>query len=172
MGVINTRVTLSQQARDWLDATSFINKASANAFTTLQRFSSSEGYWLGKNGKYYKISWGGNQYTGGRSGVLKVAKLYKGAGWLATGIAGFIDIRMGYMEDGNTVGYNTGKAVAGTAGGALGAWGGATVGAAVGGWLGGIGAIPGAVIGGIVGSIGGGWGGSAAGEAIYDGFVK
>jgi hypothetical protein len=172
MGVINTRVTLSQQARDWLDATSFMNKASANAFTTLQRLSSSEGYWRGKNGKYYKISWGGNQYTGGRSGVLNAAKLYKKAGWLATGIAGFIDIGAGYMEDGENYGYNAQKATAGFAGGALGTWGGATAGAAIGSWLGGVGAIPGAVIGGIIGSIGGGWGGSAAGEAIYDGFVK
>ncbi|MDR2804208.1 MAG: hypothetical protein LBB85_00985 [Dysgonamonadaceae bacterium] len=106
IGIINTRVPLSQQAQDWLNATSFITKVDASVFTSLERLSFSEGYWLGKNGKYYKTSWGGNQYTGSRVGAIKVAKLYKGAGWAATGIAGIIDIGMGYMEDSNTVGYN------------------------------------------------------------------
>ncbi|GGH20551.1 hypothetical protein GCM10011418_25860 [Sphingobacterium alkalisoli] len=36
--------------------------------------------WLGKNGKYYNSSWGGNQYTGSRSGAYRAAGMYKWAG--------------------------------------------------------------------------------------------
>ncbi len=43
-------------------------------------FVDSEGYWRGKNGKTYSPTWGGNQYTGGRTRVLKTANMIKAAG--------------------------------------------------------------------------------------------
>ncbi|PIW04745.1 MAG: hypothetical protein COW40_08260, partial [Cytophagales bacterium CG17_big_fil_post_rev_8_21_14_2_50_40_13] len=36
--------------------------------------------WLGKNGKFNSVSWGGNQWTGGRSAALTASKTWKIAG--------------------------------------------------------------------------------------------
>jgi hypothetical protein len=134
----------------------------------LEKLTYSNGYWLGKNGKYYKTYWGGNQHTGGRSGALKVAKGFKWGGVVTTIAAGGIDLYVGYKEDGNTFGYNAQKSLAGTAGGIGGAAAGASIGAAIGTPFAGVGAVPGAIIGGIIGSIGGGIGGSYAGKATFD----
>jgi hypothetical protein len=38
------------------------------------------GYWRGINNKWYSTGWGGNQYTGGRSLVLKKAGIFRLAG--------------------------------------------------------------------------------------------
>ena len=43
-----------------------------------------DGSWLGKNGRYYRAGWGGNQHTGGRSGAIRTAGLYQNA---ARGVA-------------------------------------------------------------------------------------
>jgi RHS repeat-associated protein len=132
-------------------------------------------YWLGKNGKYYSNTWGGNQYTGGRSGAYKASTGYRNLGRFATVgtvVLGGIQIFDGYRADGNKFGYNTQAATASTAGGLIGGWagaeGGATVGAGIGVWFGGVGAIPGAVIGGLIGGIGGGYLGSSIGQNTVD----
>jgi hypothetical protein len=129
-------------------------------------------YWLGKNGKYYSNTWGGNQYTGSRSGAYKAAAGYRNLGRVATVgtvVLGGIQIYNGYQTDGGTFGYNSQSATASTVGGLAGGWlgakGGAAAGAAIGVWFGGVGAIPGAVIGGLIGGIGGGLIGSSIGES-------
>lgn len=135
------------------------------------------GYWLGKNGKYYNSSWGGNQYTGGRSGAYRAAGMYKWAGKATTTasvVVGVIEIYRGYQMDGGTLGYNaqlaSGKMAGALAGAWLGAKAGSLAGGAVGSALFGAGAIPGALIGGISGVIGGFAGGyygpEWAGQAV------
>ncbi len=130
--------------------------------------------WLGKNGKYYNNSWGGNQYTGGRSGAFKAASNYKLAGRatvIATAIIGGIETYNGYQMDGGQFGYNAqsaaGQTVGGIGGGIGGAALGAEIGAGIGVWFGGVGAIPGAIIGGFIGGFGGGYlGGNVGGGVV------
>src|SRR5690625_3915382 len=131
--------------------------------------------WLGKNGKYYSNSWGGNQYTGGRSGAFKAAGFYKWAGRGVVGVTaviGGIETYNGYQMDGGHFGYNANSAVAGAAGGIIGGWAGAEVGAAIGAGFGalfgGVGAVPGAVIGGFIG----GWIGGNVGVNAGQGSVN
>ncbi len=148
-------------------------------FGALEGTATPEGKWLGINGKYYNNSWGGNQYTGSRSGAFAAASRYKWAGrgtLAATVVVGGVNIYSGYRNDGGQFGYNTQVAVASTSGSLVGGWlgseGGAVLGAAVGVWFGGVGAIPGAIIGGFLGGLGGGYFGGTIGEgsvnAYYD----
>jgi hypothetical protein len=136
----------------------------------LEGLSASNGYWLGNNGKYYSTSWGGNRYTGSRSGALLAARNFKLAGKGLTIIEvgiGIYATREGYKKDGGKFGYNAQHAAASTATGiALGIAGakvGATIGASIGVWFGGVGAIPGTVIGGVIGGFVMGVGGSYLG---------
>ena len=130
--------------------------------------------WLGNNGKYYNNSWGGNQYTGGRSGAFEAAKNYKWAGKAVLGVTaiiGVVETYHGYQADGGEFGYNAQSAAVQTVGGIGGGIGGAALGAKVGAgigvWFGGVGAIPGAIIGGFVGGfVGGSWGSSAGQGAV------
>ena len=65
--------------------------------------------WLGKNGRYYNNSWGGNQYTGSRSGAYKAAGMYKWAGRstiIASVLVGGMEAYRGYQMDGGQFGYN------------------------------------------------------------------
>lgn len=140
---------------------------------------SSQGQWLGTNGKYYNNSWGGNQYTGSRSGALKAASNYKLAGRatvVGSALIGIYNTRVGYQMDGGQFGYNAQSAAAQTVGGIAGGWAGAQAGAAIGGaigaWFGGVGAIPGAVIGGVIGGFGLGFYGSQAGSNLGQGAVN
>ena len=147
-------------------------------FGGLQGLTSSKGYWLGKNGKYYSNSWGGNQYTGGRSGAFNAASDYKLAGratLIGSALIGIYNTRVGYQMDGGQFGYNAQMAAAGSvgsiAGGIVGAKAGAVTGAAIGVWFGGFGAIPGALIGGVIGGFGFGiaggyYGGQLGGSAV------
>jgi hypothetical protein len=135
----------------------------------------SGGQWLGKNGKYNSMSWGGNGYTGSRLGAIEAAGMYKWAGRAtlgATVVIGGLQIYGGYRQDGDQVGYHTQKAGAGVAGGLIGGWAGAEGGAAIGGaigvWFGGVGAIPGAAIGAFIGGIAGSIGGSSVGSGSVD----
>lgn len=129
---------------------------------------------LGKNGKYYNKTWGGNQYTGSRSGAFKSARVYKWAGKATVGasiIIGGIETFNGYQMDGGQFGYNAQSAAAqtlgGIGGGIAGTALGAEIGAAIGIWFGGVGAIPGALIGGFIGGIGGSYlGGNVGGGAV------
>jgi YD repeat-containing protein len=144
----------------------------------LQGLTSSQGYWLGKNGKYYSNSWGGNQYTGGRSGAFKAASNYTFAGRatvIGSALIGIYNTRVGYQMDGCQFGYNAQMAAARSAGsitgGIAGAEAGALTGASIGALFGGFGAIPGAVIGGViggfwVGAAGGYYGGKLGGSAV------
>jgi YD repeat-containing protein len=144
----------------------------------LQGLTSSQGYWLGKNGKYYSNSWGGNQYTGGRSGAFKAASNYTFAGRatvIGSALIGIYNTRVGYQMDGGQFGYNAQMAAARSAGsiagGIAGAEAGALTGASIGALFGGFGAIPGAVIGGViggfgVGAAGGYYGGKLGGSAV------
>ena len=144
----------------------------------LQGLTSSQGYWLGKNGKYYSNSWGGNQYTGSRAGALKAANQYKMAGRatvVGSALLGGYMTYEGYVADGGQFGYNAQMAAASSAGsimgGLAGAEAGALIGAGIGAWFGGVGAIPGAVIGGVVGGFGFGmaggyYGGQLGGSAV------
>ena len=131
--------------------------------------------WLGKNGKYYNTSWGGNQYTGSRSGAFKAASNYKWAGRAVLGtsiIIGGIETVNGYQKDGGQFGYNAQSAAFGTAGSIAGGLAGAEAGAwsfgIAGGLIGGPpGAVIGAGIGGFVGGLGGGFlGGNVGGRAV------
>jgi RHS repeat-associated protein len=144
-------------------------------FGTMEGTAASQGYWLGKNGKYYPERWGGNQYTGSRAGVFKAANMYKwaGRGTVAlTAVIGGIQTYNGYQMDGGQFGYNAQSAAAQTIGGIGGGMGGAVLGAEIGAgigvWFGGVGAVPGAIIGGIVGGVVGGWGGSSLGEGAVN----
>jgi RHS repeat-associated protein len=37
-----------------------------------------KGWWLGKNGKFNNLDWGGNRYTGARAEALRVSKVFQG----------------------------------------------------------------------------------------------
>ena len=135
--------------------------------------------WLGKNGKYYNSSWGGNKHSGGRSVAYRTANTYKGAGRGTVAVSlitGGIDIYKGYQQDGGQFGYNSQRAAASTSGAIMGGWagaeGGAVLGAAIGVWFGGVGAVPGAIIGGLIGSFLGSWGGSELGDTAVDYYYK
>lgn len=135
--------------------------------------------WLGKNGKYYNNSWGGNRYTGSRLGALKAASRYKiagGATIIATAIIGGIETYQGYQIDGNQFGYNAQSSVAQTVGGIGGGVGGAVLGAKIGGafgaLFGGFGAIPGAIVGGFIGGYFFGELGSDAGQGAVNLYHK
>ena len=141
----------------------------------LQGMTSSQGKWLGKNGKYYNNSWGGNRYTGSRTGAFKVSNQYKVAGYSVLGVSavlGGIETYQGYQKDGGQFGYNAQSAAAQTIGSIGGGLAGAEVGMYVGGAIGvlfgGFGAIPGAAIGGFVGGWIGGNLGSDAGQGTVN----
>ncbi|MBX2942692.1 MAG: RHS repeat-associated core domain-containing protein [Cyclobacteriaceae bacterium] len=134
-----------------------------------------EDMWLGKNGKYYNSSWGGNGHTGGRSVASKAANHFK---WGARGtvaasaIIGGIEVYDGYQTDGKQFGYHAQSAAAQTlgsiGGGAAGSVLGAKIGAGIGLWFGGVGAVPGAIIGGFVGGLLGGEVGGSIGKGAVD----
>lgn len=120
-------------------------------------------------------SWGGNQYTGSRSGAFKAASNYKWAGRATVGLSALIgaaETVNGYQKDGGQFGYNAQSAAFGTVGNIAGGWAGAEAGAwsfgIAGGLIGGPpGAAIGAVIGGFVGGLGGGYlGGKVGGGAV------
>ncbi|MEX2569373.1 MAG: hypothetical protein WD431_25760, partial [Cyclobacteriaceae bacterium] len=135
--------------------------------------STSQGFWLGQNGKYYSTQWGGNQYTGSRADALQAARAYRLAG-RATVIGsigiGVYATREGYKLDGGEFGYNAQSAAAVSGGSILGGIAGAKAGVLIGGaagsFFGGVGAIPGVVIGGVIGGFGLGLGGSYLGEFV------
>ncbi|MEM6816132.1 MAG: hypothetical protein AAF600_17375 [Bacteroidota bacterium] len=136
-----------------------------------------DGYWLGKNGKYYTnmAGRGPNQYTGSRTAALNSAKTYRLAGratiFVSAGVGVYSTIE-GIQADGGEFGYNAQIAAFGSAGsitgGIAGAKGGALIGAGIGAWFGGVGAIPGAVIGGFIGGIAGSIGGGYDGESAVN----
>jgi RHS repeat-associated protein len=41
-------------------------------YSMLESLVYGDNYWLGKNGKYYRMGWGGNQYAGARSKALRL----------------------------------------------------------------------------------------------------
>ena len=145
------------------------------AYGAMEGATSSQGYWLGKNGKYNSLEWGGNRYTGSRASALKDAKFFKAAGkatiFVSAGVGVYSTLE-GIQADGGEFGYNAQSAAfssAGSiAGGIAGAKGGAAVGAAIGVWFGGVGAVPGAVIGGVIGGIGGSLFGDYAGRSAVN----
>ena len=138
---------------------------------------SSQGYWLGNNGKYYSTNWGGNQYTRSRTGALKAANTYKLAGRavvVGQVIIGGYSTYEGYVVDGGQFGYNAQRAAASSAGGIVfgvaGAEVGALLGATIGAAFGGVGVFPGAVIGGFGFGVGGSYLGSYLGESSVDNY--
>ena len=77
-------------------------------YRALGDLTSSQGQWLGKNGKYYNNSWGGNQYTGSRSGAFKAVRSYKLVGKAVIGVSTVIGVAEtfnGYQADGGRFGY-------------------------------------------------------------------
>lgn len=128
--------------------------------------------WLGKNGKFNSIDWGGNQHTGSRSGSLKASNGFKwlgrGAVYASFAIKG-IELNQAYLKDGKKFGYNTERklytAAGSIAAGIIGAEIGAKVGVGIGVWFGGVGAVPAGVIGTIAGGVIGSVSGYFAGEA-------
>ena len=148
-------------------------------YGAMQGLTSSQGYWLGKNGKYYEgfSGRGPNQYTGSRGSALKAANTYKLAG--NADVLGQVVLRgymtyEGYVADGAQFGYNAQRAAASSAGGIVlglaGAEAGALIGASIGVWFGGIGIFPGAVIGGFGFGVGGSYLGSHLGESWVDSY--
>lgn len=147
----------------------------------MEGLTASNGYWLGKNGKYYPERWGGNQHTGSRAGAFKAANFYKNARRAAIFVSAGIGIYStieGYQADGGQFGYNAKMAAAssvgGIVGGIAGAKAGALIGAGIGAWFWGIGAIHGAVIGGVVGGLGfglaGGYYGGELGKSAVNSY--
>ena len=143
------------------------------AFAALESTVTSNDMWLGKNGKYYSKSWGGNGATGSRAGAFKAANNYKWAGRATLGVStaiGVMETYNGYQIDGGNFGYNAQSAAASSAGSIAGGWVGAKAGAmtfgVVGGMIGGPpGAVIGSVVGGFIGGFGGGYVGSSVGES-------
>ncbi|ELR68096.1 hypothetical protein C900_01156 [Fulvivirga imtechensis AK7] len=152
----------------------------AGIYGAMEGLTSSQGYWLGKNGKYYEgfSGRGPNQYTGSRASAIKSANTYKLAGKAIVigqvALGGYMTYE-GYVADGGEFGYNAQKAAASSAagivGGIAGAKAGALIGAGIGVWFGGVGAIPGAVIGGVIGGFGLGVGGSYLGSYLGESAV-
>jgi hypothetical protein len=131
--------------------------------------------WLGKNGKYYDNSWGGNQHTGSRSGAFKAANAYKWAGRATVGVSalvGVVETYNGIQVDGGKFGYNAQSAALEATGSLLGGWAGAKSGAALGlafgAWFG----PPGLIVGPIVGTVIGGFGGGYYGGQLGNGAVN
>lgn len=130
---------------------------------------------VGSNWKYYWHSAGergfyGNQYVSTKS-LSKVGRgVTKVTGPVGMALGG-VDAYVGYLKDGEQIGYNTIRATADFAGGWAGAALGVKIGGVIGSGFGGVGAIPGAVIGGVVfgvaGSFGGSWIGTTGVDYIY-----
>ncbi len=162
-----------KESVNW-DDSKFALDISNGIYGVLEGIVRPQNKWLGKNGKYYDISWGGNQYTGSRSGAFRAANIYKLGGRLTLATSALIGVAEtfnGYEMDGGQFGYNAQRAAFSStgslAGGLAGAEAGAVFGAAVGVWFGGVGAVPGAVIGGFIGGLGGGkLGEYIGGEAV------
>jgi hypothetical protein len=131
-------------------------------FEILNTLAHNSKQWLGINGKFNSIDWGGNGYTGGRSAALQIAKRYKYAKWgtiVVASIISGIEVNEGYEKDGKNFGYTAQRATAqAVAGVAVGWAAGALTGAAVGSL------IPVPVVGTIVGAIVGGVAGYYASE--------
>jgi RHS repeat-associated protein len=167
---IYTNVFVANGGGSNFDNSSIALDIGGGIFGAFQGLTASQGQWLGNNGKYYSSSWGGNQYTGSRSGAFKVAGNYKMAGTATVIVVAGIGIYNtieGYQKDGGQFGYNAQMAAASSAGsivgGLAGAEAGVLIGAGIGAWFGGVGAIPGAVIGGVIGGFGFGMGGGYLG---------
>lgn len=134
-----------------------------------------QGYWLGENGRYYRMDWGGNQHTASRAGALSRAAFYRNAGRATVFLSASIGVYStfeGCQLDGGQFGYNAQKAAVSSAGslvgGIAGAKAGALIGGGIGAFFGGIGAVPGGVIGGLIGGIGGSLFGGYAGESAVN----
>ncbi len=158
-----------------------LNGTSAIAETTMSNLKDIN---IGDNGKlYFRKNSGqifnGNQYVTTTSAAIKYSKLVKGVGVVGLGlnIAYYgNNIYLGYIQDGNRLGYNTSVQIAsaagGISGGILGAKVGASIGASVGSLFGGIGAVPGAFIGTLVGGVIGMFSGEYIGEGVSKKILK
>ena len=52
------------------------------SFSSKALFDEKSGHWMGKNGKFYSMKWGGNKYTGGKyKFAQKTANVLKGTGY-------------------------------------------------------------------------------------------
>lgn len=145
------------------DKAKFALDIGGGTFGALESTVAPDGLWLGKNGKYYSKSWGGNGATGSRAGALKAGSNYKLAGRgvaIVSAGVGVVETINGYQMDGGDFGYNAQSAAASSAGSMIGGWAGAEAGAAIGArigvWFGGVGVVPGAIIGGFSGGYVGG----------------
>ena len=185
VGVTGTRVLmhLDNQTGGMTDFTNSnwaLNIGGAT-YGAMEGLTTSQGQWLGKNGKYYLMDWGGNGSTGSRAGAVKAAGNYRLAGRATIAgsvlLGGYMTYE-GYVADGGEFGYNAQMAAASSAGGIVGgiagAKAGALIGAGIGAWFGGFGAIPGAVIGGVVGGFGfglaGGYYGGELGKSAVNSY--
>jgi len=178
MSEITVTATRTSEGGTW-DNSKLALEIGGGVYGAMEGLTSSQGQWVGTNGKYYNNSWGGNQYTGSRSGAFKAANQYKLAGKAVLGVSAVIGVAEtfnGYQMDGGQFGYNTQSAAAQTVGSLAGGWvgaeAGATVGGAIGVWFGGVGVVPGAVIGGVVGGFVGGFYGGQAGGNFGQGIVN
>jgi len=132
--------------------------------------------WLGNNGKYNSLDWGGNGSTGSRIGALNTSKILRW-GFRATLavqlVVGAIQIYRGYQQDGGQFGYHSQLALGNVGGAILGGWLGSEIGARAGGLVGGLfgdgaGAVPGAIVGGIAGGVAGSYYGGKLGSGAVD----
>jgi RHS repeat-associated protein len=151
---------------DWLDYLGGGFGAAQTAYTP-------GNHWLGLNGKYNKMSWGGNRYTGARARAFRMGRIYKWLGRgtvIGSGIYGGFDAYNGYQMDGENFGYNFQYAAASNTGNIAGGWAGAWIGFKSFGFggtalCGPACGITGAIIGGFVGGLGGGFLGGSLGES-------
>ncbi|MFA9192505.1 hypothetical protein AAGV28_14095 [Flavobacterium sp. FZUC8N2.13] len=168
--VIKPKSDTSGGGKDKEGNTSTILDIGGGIFGALETTATPGNQWLGKNGKYYNNSWGGNQYTGSRAGAYVAASNYKWAGGAALGagvLLSGIDTYNAYQLDGKRFGYNAQRAAVSATGGIIGGWAGAEAGAYSFGIIGGmIGGPPGAAVGAIAGGFIGGFGGGYFGGFI------
>ena len=92
-----------------------------NAASATQYAIAGPGYWLAANGKYYPMSWGGNQWTGPRAGALADSRAAGAIGKVAFGAGVLVS---GYNIYNNPTGGVVAKESLNTAVGVIGIYGG------------------------------------------------
>ena len=144
-----------------------INNAVSGAASGMARLPGS--FRLFKSGKfsfkYYKSNWrGGSRARIRTRNSSRFGKSIGRYGLVVGGVMGIVNLREGYRQDGNKMGYNAYRSIATTFVGMGGSYLGGEIGSALGLYFSGYGAIPG----GAVGSIAGGWAGEQLGGWAFD----
>ena len=97
------------------------------SFSSKALFDEKSGHWMGKNGKFYSMKWGGNKYTGGKLKFAKTTRnILKVTGYAISAIEGAITIKnyaqgdITFSEMAREMGFNVGATLSGEIGAAIG----------------------------------------------------